>query len=74
MKSSDTRTGPPDKKIKREVLFHGIPASPGIAIGTVMLIADTHRNLVQDVKAEKITQEQVESEIALFRRAVDKTR
>ena len=74
MKSSDGRAGLPDKKIKREVLYHGIPASPGIAIGTVMLIAESHRTLFKDIKITGIAPEQVDSEIALFRQAIDKTR
>ena len=74
MKSSDGRAGLPDKKIKREVLYHGIPASPGIAIGTVMLIAESHRTLFKDIKITGIAPEQVDTEIALFRQAIDKTR
>ena len=74
MKNSGAKAGPPDKTVKREILFHGIPASPGIAIGTVMLIADSHRDLVRDVKTARITPEQVEPEITLFRQAVDRTR
>lgn len=74
MKSSDGRAGLPDKKIKREILYHGIPASPGIAIGTVMLIAESHRTLFKDIKITGIAPEQVDTEIALFRQAIDKTR
>ncbi|MEI3005304.1 MAG: phosphoenolpyruvate-utilizing N-terminal domain-containing protein [Victivallales bacterium] len=74
MKSSDGRAGLPDKKIKREVLYHGIPASPGIAIGTVMLIAELDRTLFKDIKITGIAPEQVDTEFALFRQAIDKTR
>jgi phosphotransferase system enzyme I (PtsI) len=58
---------------KKEIVFHGIPASPGIAIGTVLLIASHNSNLktIQDID---ITTENVAVEISKFNRALDKTR
>lgn len=74
MKSNTGKIQPADKSVKREILFHGIPASPGIAIGEIMLVAESHRALFKDIKQTHIPEERVETEIALFKNAIDKTR
>ena len=58
---------------KKEILFHGVPASPGIAIGQVLLVDS---NLVEDKQENDrlLTDEEVEGEISLFKASVDKTR
>ncbi|MBQ6596471.1 MAG: hypothetical protein IJH79_02865, partial [Lentisphaeria bacterium] len=41
-----------DKTQKREIMFHGIPASPGIVFGTVLILQKTSLELLsaKDVK------------------------
>lgn len=58
---------------KKEVLFHGIPASPGIAIGKVRLVGKSKNiaNLIQT--EEHITSREVEAEQERFRSAIQKT-
>lgn len=58
---------------KREVVFHGIPASPGIAIGAVLLIGNYSKSH-QEPQDKSIKAEDVEKEIVKFNQALDKTR
>ncbi len=57
---------------KKEIVFHGIPASPGIAIGTVLVIG-TH-NQLSEIEDRSIDQDATELELAHLDRAIDKTR
>lgn len=59
-------------KEKKEILFHGIPASPGIAIGTVLLINSNQVEHNYEMRALK--PDDVAREITLFQHALDKTR
>jgi len=58
---------------KREIVFHGIPASPGIAIGTVLLIGH-HGNTYKMPEDKAISEDAIPSEILKFNNALDKTR
>jgi len=53
------------------VLFHGVPASPGIAIGPIRFIGGSQK--VRKAVARKLAQEEVESEICLFEKAAAQT-
>ena len=64
----------PDKSIKREVMFHGIPASPGIAMGQVLVLGKENSLLDAPPEQKKIPPEEVESEIARFKDALEETR
>lgn len=64
----------PDKSIKREVMFHGIPASPGIAMGLVQILGKEDSLLEETGDEGKISPEEVEKETAFFREALEKTR
>ena len=57
---------------KKEILFHGIPACPGIAIGTVLLVGGASNSL--EVQDREISKEEIEAELSRFARATDKTR
>jgi len=54
----------------KESVFHGIPASPGIAIGTVLILAKNEFSVEQ----RKIAPSEIEKEIEGFREALTKTR
>ncbi|MBR2426063.1 MAG: phosphoenolpyruvate--protein phosphotransferase [Lentisphaeria bacterium] len=60
-------------RTKKEILFHGIPASPGIAIGPVFLAKAKIRHLENNT-ARTITEDQVDAQIELFRNALEMTR
>ena len=57
----------------KEKIYHGIGASPGIAIGKVLLIKEHSTSYVKPPEAT-ITVDQVEIEIKKFERALDTTR
>lgn len=57
----------------KEKIYHGIGASPGIAIGKVLLIKEHSTSYVRPPDVT-ITAEQVEDEIKKFEDALDKTR
>lgn len=58
---------------KKEIVFHGIPASPGIAIGTVLIFGE--QNVVyQEPQSKEIPHAEVELEISRFKKAIEKTR
>lgn len=67
------QTAPP---VKKEILFHGIPASPGIAIGSVRVIGASTSIVSEPDKNEADTQctANPDKEVELFERALDKTR
>jgi phosphotransferase system enzyme I (PtsI) len=56
--------------LAKESVFHGIPASPGIAIGTVLILKKNEFSVEQ----REIMPSEVEAEIARFREALNKTR
>jgi len=58
---------------KKEIVFHGVAASPGIAIGPALLIGG-HCTSYKEPEIKTITPDKVESEIARFKKAIDKTR
>ena len=57
----------------KEKVYHGIGASPGIAIGKVLLIKQHSTSYAKPVHTP-ITQDQVKDEIARFDAAMEKTR
>lgn len=57
----------------KEKIYHGIGASPGIAIGKVLLIKEHSTSYVKPPDA-KISSGKVEAEIAKFEDALEKTR
>ena len=62
-----------DKTQKREIMFHGIPASPGIVFGTVLLLQENSVELLSSKDVKTIPPSQVPKETARFRKAVDET-
>ena len=58
---------------KKEILFHGIPASPGIAIAPVYLSGPQEKHTVV-VENAQIAPENTESEIELFKQSLERTR
>lgn len=58
---------------KREVLFHGIPASPGIAVGKVRLAGKSNNIAALIQTEEHIATKDVEAEQERFRNAVERT-
>ena len=57
----------------KEKIYHGIGASPGIAIGKVLLIKE-HSTSYAKPEDTTISQEEVEAEIEKFDKALEKTR
>jgi phosphoenolpyruvate-protein phosphotransferase (PTS system enzyme I) len=57
----------------KETIYHGIGASPGIAIGKVLLIKEHSTSYVKPPDTN-IKAEQIDSEIKKFENALDKTR
>ena len=62
-----------DKTRKREIMFHGIPASPGIVFGTVLLLQENSVELLSGKDVKNIPSSQISREIARFRKAVEDT-
>ncbi|RKY80015.1 phosphoenolpyruvate--protein phosphotransferase [candidate division KSB1 bacterium] len=60
----------PRKKQKKELRFHGIPASPGIAIGKALVMS---RECIE-VVPRRLRGAEIEQEIEKFRRALKDTR
>ena len=58
---------------KKEILFHGIPASPGIAIAPVYLSGYQEKHIVSN-ESVLILPENIETEIELFRQSLEQTR
>lgn len=70
----------PDRQIpvdqpaeKKEVLFHGFPASPGICRGRALVFGSAHTDF-NEIEPIPIEPSQVESEVAHFQAAIEKTR
>ena len=57
----------------KEKIYHGIGASPGIAIGKVLLIKEHSTSYVKPAEV-KINEDQIEAEIQRFEDSLDKTR
>ena len=58
---------------RKEVMYHGIPASSGIAIGIALIVGNAGRATL-DVEPKPITESEVPAEITRFTTALDKTR
>ncbi len=58
------------KTKKEEIRIKGIPASPGIAIGTALILGSR----ILQVERRNLQPEEVESEISIFEAALDKTK
>lgn len=58
---------------KKEIVFHGISASPGIAVGPALVIREYNTAYTESTD-KPISPSQVEAEIANFNLALDKTR
>ena len=56
---------------KKEIVFHGVPASPGIAIGPIRFIGGSQ--LVKKAVVRKLTPAEIEDEIGLLEKAFQKT-
>ena len=63
-----------DKTQKREIMFHGIPASPGIVFGTVLLLQENSVELLSGKDVRAISAAQTVREISRFEKAVEETR
>ena len=63
-----------DKTRKREIMFHGIPASPGIVYGTVLLLQENSVELLSGKDVKPISAAQTAREIARFEKAAEETR
>ncbi len=59
--------------IRKEVMHHGIPASPGIAIGVALIVGGSSRSSL-DVEQKTILESEVQEEIERFKNALAKTR
>ena len=62
---------PPENR--KEVMYHGIPASSGIAIGIALIVGNAGRTSLE-VEPKPITESEVPGEITRFTNALDKTR
>lgn len=62
---------PPEAR--KEVMYHGIPASSGIAIGIALIVGRVGRSSL-DVEPKPITESEVPCEISRFTAALDRTR
>ena len=62
-----------DKTQKREIMFHGIPASPGIVFGTVLLLQENSVELLSAKDVKTISPSQTARETARFRKAMEET-
>ncbi len=70
-----TNSHPAAETVKKEVLFHGIPASPGIGIGHVLLAGVIASAATAKADPDKrIPQSQVSRELELFQSAKEKTK
>jgi len=62
-----------DKTQKREIMFHGIPASPGIVFGTVLILQKTSLELLSSKDVKTIPPAQISRETSRFRKAMNET-
>ena len=68
-----TAAAAPHPVEKKEVLFHGFPASPGICRGRVLVFGAAHTDF-NEIDPIPIEPSDVESEVALFQSAIEKTK
>ena len=59
---------------KKEVLFHGFPASPGICRGRVLVFGAAHTDFTETIDPIPIEESEVESEVKQFQTALEKTK
>lgn len=64
----------PDKSIKREIMFHGIPASPGIVYGEVLLYKSRSQNLLSEQNAVRILPGDIRKEKERFLASAESAR
>ena len=74
---NDLKTIPvfPEKGLnpKREIMVHGIPASPGIAIGIALVVRDS-RHVVLEPDEKTISEDEIPNEINRFTAALEQTK
>ncbi|MBP5585684.1 MAG: phosphoenolpyruvate--protein phosphotransferase [Lentisphaeria bacterium] len=58
---------------KKEVLFHGFPASPGICRGRVLVFGAAHTDF-REIDPIPIAASEVDAEVARFQSAIEKTK
>ncbi len=58
---------------KKEVLFHGLPASPGICRGRVLVFGAAHTDF-HEIDPIPIDASEIDAEIARFQSAIEKTK
>lgn len=58
---------------KREIMFHGIPASPGIAIGIALVVRDS-RHVVLEDDGRILSEDEIPNEINNFTAALERTK
>ena len=66
-----TAAAPPVEK--KEVLFHGFPASPGICRGRVLVFGAAHTDF-HEIDPIPIAASEVDAEVARFQSAIEKTK
>ena len=64
---------PRNREIRNEVMYHGIAASSGIAIGIALVVGGTNRSSL-DLEPKPITEAEVPAETARLNAALAKTR
>lgn len=64
---------PQNREIRNEVMYHGIAASSGIAIGIALVVGGTNRSSL-DLEPNPITEAEVPAETARLNAALAKTR
>ena len=68
------RRSRPDKSVKREIMFHGIPASPGIVYGEVLLYEGCNVKLFSEQPSVRISPENGEKEEKRFLASVEEAK
>lgn len=69
----DPLSQPQNREIRNEVMYHGIAASSGIAIGIALVVGGTNRSSL-DLEPKPITEAEVPAETARLNAALAKTR
>lgn len=71
--TSEPLSLPQNREIRNEVMYHGIAASSGIAIGIALVVGGTNRSSL-DLEPKPITEAEVPAETARLNAALAKTR
>ncbi len=71
--TSEPLSPPRNREIRNEVMYHGIAASSGIAIGIALVVGGTNRSSL-DLEPKPITEAEVPAETARLNAALAKTR